>query len=511
MLCEYGILMPISFQVKLRIRRATVLEVTQQGECRKMKRFVIRPLVTALALSGLFGLSSQAMPSSFQLFEQDGASIGNYHAGYAAIASDASTAWYNPAGITRFKNQQIVVGAVGIMSDFKYQGSVAVTESVPQITSKGLIVAPATVTFPGVTAQGGIYTTVPDLHYVTPLTDWLGFGFSVDIPFGLKTNYGRGTPLRFATTLTSITVVDISPSFAAKVFDKSFGKASLGAGFDIQSASAEFDNVGVILTPAPSVLTGLPTTSIVPGFTATSRNKANGTGYGFHLGALYEISDNTRVGLSYHSQVVHHLTGSSKLAGTAATFINGGPFSTARAKANITLPPYTALSAYHRVMPQFGLMGSILYTQWNTFKTLTITNVAGAVNTLTSPFVASSSNITVSIPQNYRNTWNFTVGGDYYPSDKFILRSGIGYDQTPTLNAYCNAQIPDNDRYVIALGAHYQANKAVGIDLGWTHFFFPQARIAPPPQVSGSQSVAISGHATGGADVLGGQIVWDIA
>src|SRR5580704_14495993 len=100
-----------------------------------MKHFATRPLMAALCASGLLVISTQAMAAAFQLWEQDGASIGNYHAGYAAPAEDASTAWYNPAGITRFKNQQVVLGGVAIMSDFKYRGNVGVTELSPVIVT----------------------------------------------------------------------------------------------------------------------------------------------------------------------------------------------------------------------------------------------------------------------------------------------------------------------------------------------------------------------------------------
>src|SRR5260221_2029282 len=127
-----------------------------------MKRFAMHRLAACLCASGLLGTFTQAMASGFQLWEQDAASIGNYHAGYAAEANDASIAFYNPAGITRFKNQQLVFGAVEIMSDFKYQGSIAVDTlngNAPQ----------------SVTAQGGASAFVPDIHFVTPLTDNIGF------------------------------------------------------------------------------------------------------------------------------------------------------------------------------------------------------------------------------------------------------------------------------------------------------------------------------------------------
>jgi long-chain fatty acid transport protein len=472
-----------------------------------MKPFVMRRLVIALAISGLV-TSTQVFASAFQIWEQDGASVGAYHAGYAALANDASIAWYNPAGIIRLKNPQVVFGAAAIMSDFKYKGSVSVTEITPQITST-LVVTPATVSFPGVTAQGGAFSVVPSLHYVTPINDRMGFGFSVDAPFGLKTDYGRSTPVRYAATLTSITVVDISPSLGFKVTDK----GSLGIGLDIQKAWAELDTVGVLLTAVPSATTFLPTTAVVPGLSATSTNKANGTAYGYHLGGLYEFSPDTRVGLSYHSQVVHHLSGNSTLSGPAATFLNGGSGNSLHAghsTVKITLPPYTALSAYHRLHPQFAMMGSVIYTQWNTFRQLTLNNVAGGVSTSTSPFVAASTNIQVNIPEHYQNTWNLSVGGDYYATDKITLRGGIGYDQTPVQNRYRNLQLPDNDRFIIALGGHYQAARTVGFDLGWSHFFLQQVNINPPPMVTGGQTVATKGSVSGGADVISGQVTWDI-
>lgn len=441
-----------------------------------MKRFVTRPFIVLLCATGTLGLSTQAMASAFQLWEQDGASIGDYHAGYAAQADDASTGFYNPAGLTRFRNQQITFGADTIMTSFKYRGDVNI---------KTPLLPPTGITYDSVVAQGGQIGVVPFLHYVAPITDSLGFGFDVDIPFGLKTNYGMSTPLRYAGTLSSIEVVDISPSLGFRVTDK----ASIGAGFDIQRAYAEFNSVGTLGTPE---------------FDSTSTNKANDTGYGFHLGALYEFTPDTRVGLSYHSQVVHHLTGSSHLDGPVPDYLTGGSLISHHALANLTLPPYTALSIYDKVKPQVALMGSVIYTQWSTFQTLRLQNVAGVQD------FTPGTNIDVVIPEHYHNTWNVTVGSEYYITPAVTLRGGIGYDESPIPDAYRNIQLPDNDRYVIALGGHYQATKTVGVDLGWTHFFLRNASINPPPQATGDQVVTTTGNVTGGADVIGGQITWDI-
>lgn len=437
-----------------------------------MNRFIPRRIIQVLCVSGMVTISNQAMAAAFQLWEQDGASIGNYHAGYAAAANDASTAFYNPAGIIRIKNQQAVFAGIGVVSDFKYVGTVRVNT-----IGGGLTPLSAT-------AQGGAFSFIPSLHYVAPVSEHVGFGFSIAVPFGLKTDYGFNSPLRYVATTTSVQVIDVSPSLGVLVTDK----ASVGFGLDIQRMFAEFDLVGALGTTLDT----------------TSTNKANDTAYGYHLGAMYQFNEKNRVGISYHSQVRHQLSGSSYFVGPLATLFNGGTFSS-RATSNITLPAYTALSGYFHPMEKMALMATVIYTQWDVIRALSLSGLSGISG------LSASRNITASIPEYWHNTWNFSVGTDYTVTDRFIVRGGIGYDQTPVREAYRTVHLPDNDRTVVAVGGHYQASKAIGVDLSWSHFFINTARILPPPQVFGAQTVNTSGNVSGSADVYGAQITWDIA
>lgn len=446
-----------------------------------MKRFLIRRLITVLCSAGLFGITTQASASAFQLFEQDGGSyLANFHAGYAASAVDATTAFYNPAGLTRFKNQQVVLAGINVLTDFKYTGTVGVN------TINMGTPAP-------VVGQGGGYSFVPALNYVAPISDWVAFGFSVVVPFGLKTDYGTSTIIRYVATETSVNVVDVSPSLAFK-----FNRFSLGAGFDIQKMHAEFNSVATITDVNSDTL---------------STNKADGTGYGYHLGALYEFNDCSRVGLSYHSQVVHHLSGTSRLEGPLADPLAAAlegkldNVSTSHASTGVTLPAYTALSVYQKVMPSLALMGTAAYTQWSSFKSIILNSVAGLVP---SDGFLEPGTIQVEIPQNYHNTWVFSVGADYYATDSVTLRGGFGYDQTPVRSAYRDVRLPDGNRFVIALGGHYQATRCVGVDLGWIHVFVNEVNVHPPIQVAGPLEVTTNGKAKGGADVYGAQITWDM-
>lgn len=440
-----------------------------------MTCFKLRKLTVALTFSSLLVFSSHAMASAFQLWEQDATNIANFHAGYAAAAYNASTAFYNPAGINRFTNQQLVFAVDPVFTSFKYTGTASINtieDGAPQ----------------AVTAQGGSVSFIPAMHYVAPLSEIVSFGLSVDVPFGLMTNYGKSTALRYVSTMSSVKVIDIGPVLSFKLSDK----IALGFGPDLQIMHGEFDQVG---------------TNGVIEWDGDGINRADDTGYGMHAGVMYDLSEATRFGLSYHSQVVHHLTGTSSFSGPLvkeALEIPSGEITSKRAKVNITLPPYTALSAYHKLNADVALMGTVIYTQWSTLQNLVLQNVAGIQD------LEASTNVVVTIPQHFRNTYSLSLGADYFATDKITLRGGLGYDQTPVSNIYRNVQMPDNNHYALAVGGHYQTTSTIGFDIGWTHIFVKQANVNPPAQVTGDEIATTNGSVNGGADVFAAQLVWDL-
>src|SRR5258706_3120419 len=70
----------------------------------------------------LVALAAVSLPASaafFQIAENSASGIGNAFAGGAAAAEDASTVWYNPAGMTRLKGPQFVFAGHFIDPSFK--------------------------------------------------------------------------------------------------------------------------------------------------------------------------------------------------------------------------------------------------------------------------------------------------------------------------------------------------------------------------------------------------------
>jgi long-chain fatty acid transport protein len=82
----------------------------------------IRLLIIITLFITLFGanLASRAWAGGIWLYEMGTPDLGTAGAGMAALASDASTAGRNPAGMTRLDRSQLLTAAQGLYIDFRF-------------------------------------------------------------------------------------------------------------------------------------------------------------------------------------------------------------------------------------------------------------------------------------------------------------------------------------------------------------------------------------------------------
>src|SRR5262245_7376349 len=76
-------------------------------------------------------LSSQVFASGFAILEQNVTNLGLAYSGTAALAEDASTGYFNPAGLTRLGESEVVLSGILISGDFDFTGSSATTSLNP--------------------------------------------------------------------------------------------------------------------------------------------------------------------------------------------------------------------------------------------------------------------------------------------------------------------------------------------------------------------------------------------
>ena len=405
---------------------------------RKYKK-LCSTLINIGLLGSILSLSQGLQASAFQILEQSNTSLGNFHAGAGAKADDASTAFYNPAGMTLLKQTQISTGLAGININARFQGTI--------------FGQPAD-------AQGGTFNLIPNFHIVTPLGPRGAFGFSVVAPFGLNTSYAENTFAAFAATLTKLEVINISPSIAYQLTPR----LSLGLGLDIVHGSGELNQQ-------------------FPNSQFMVKNQLSGWSAGWHAGLLYQISRQTRVGLTYRSKVDATVSGDSTLGTTKTT-----------GSMDITLPPTTTLDFYHEFNRVFTGLATVAFTQWDTIQSFVLKDTPAVID--------------IVLPQNFRNTWRFSLGGNVKLTPKWTWQFGLGYDQTPVNNTDRTIRLPDNDHYVLSTGIQYQVTKNLRLSAGYLHVFIPNASI----NINNNPTITPQvGNVAGYADVVGLQADWKLA
>ena len=365
----------------------------------------VNRLAAGLALAGC---ASFVHAAGFALIEQNASGLGNAYAGAAAVAEDASTIYFNPAGITLLPDRQWVNAGHLIKPKAEFSGTVS---------------APFPVTG-GEGGDAGGWALVPNAYFAFRLTPDVHLGVGLNSPFGLKTDYDSDWIGRYQAIKSEVKTININPSIAYKVSES----LSVGAGLNIQWIEATLTNRIPVL--------GQPLVTI----------KGDDYGWGYNLGVLWQATPATRIGLSYRSEVDYTLDGT---ASTSDPVVFNGPVT-----ADVTLPDSASLSLFHKLSPQWDLLADVTWTGWSDFDDLPI---KGTVNKTT--------------PENWENILRYSLGATWHMSDKLSLRGGVAYDEAPVSDIDRTPRIPDGARTWVALGGQYRLSKQGVLDFGYAHLF----------------------------------------
>src|SRR5258708_2733010 len=183
-----------------------------------------RTVLSVAVAGGFAGGVSRAHASGFALIEQNVSGLGNAYAGAAAVAEDASTVYYNPAGMSALPaGKQIVVGAALIQPSFKFSdgGSLqsGLFPTLGPVVAPGGVVTGVTAPLGGNGGDAGSAAVVPNFYFVMDLAKDTKFGLGVGAPFGLKTEYSPDWVGRFQAIKSDIKSLNVNPSLSLDICD----------------------------------------------------------------------------------------------------------------------------------------------------------------------------------------------------------------------------------------------------------------------------------------------------
>jgi long-chain fatty acid transport protein len=108
-------------------------------------------------------------------------------------------------------------------------------------------------------------------------------------------------------------------------------------------------------------------------------------------------------------------------------------------------------------------MADVQYTGWSSVQQLQVVRSTGAV--------------LETLPENFRNTWRYSVGANYRYNDNWTFRGGLAYDQSPVNSTDRSPRLPDDNRTWIAVGTQYKFNPNWALDVAYAYIWIDNASI----------------------------------
>ena len=382
------------------------------------RAYLAGSVTAAFAATVLMGSAARA--GGLLLYEYGTAEPGLAAAGYAARAQDASTAFTNPAGMTQLDGTQVLVG--GQLMWMNTQFSIDGAASPGLGSGDGGRVYGSNGYVPG----GGAFLT----HRVSPD---LALGFAVAGNFGSMLDYDDGWVGRYRVQDADLVGVSVMPSIAYRVNDQ----LSLGAG--LNGMYGMFDQRVAINNALPSLGDG------------RLEIDDDTWGWGANVGVLYEPTPDTRLGLTYTSEIDLDFRGPAQFSGIGpilTALLQSRGLLDARVDVGAKVPQQVMGSVYTAIDDSWALLGNLGWQDWSEFGETEI----GIDNT--------QSPISLTNPLSFDDTWHAAVGAQYHTNDRWKVNFGLAYDSGFQDGNDVSPLFPVNSAWRFGIGGERQAGES---------------------------------------------------
>jgi long-chain fatty acid transport protein len=400
---------------------------------------------TLLATSILL-TSTTSIAGGFQVNEHSATGLGRAFAGEAVIADNASVLSRNAAAMTMFKKDSFSMGItivkpnVTVKDGTYYRPEVDVNKPIfGNITAAGSY---ETVDVGDVDGIAPI-AAVPNFYYIHPVSDTFAIGISAYSNFGTGTEFKSNYEAPIFGGKTSVQSMNLGMSIAYKINEN----LSIGGGLDV------IYGVGDLYRDIDVTIGASISGSHVGNLTMTENAldvHATGVGLGANIGMVYEVNDGNRFGLSYKYSPEIEAKGDVYYAPAALMGKESN-------KIFLPLPDIAEFSGFHMITDKTAIHYSIQWIGWSAFDTI------------------DTEYDTVK-EYHWKDSYHYAIGATHYLNNKWILRTGYMYDQTP-VDELTSISIPDSDRQWFSAGFTYNWSSSTTLDFGVTYLIGEDVKV----------------------------------
>ncbi|HCF3084931.1 TPA: outer membrane protein transport protein [Pseudomonas aeruginosa] len=372
-------------------------------------------------------LTLQAHANGFSLNEQSASGAGTAFAGRASTVLDSSVIYGNPAGLVKLERAE-VSGGFGVIKpimDISHGSRTAAG------TNDG---------------DSAPVAAVPFGFVSSPISEDLSVGIGLYAPFGLVNDYESSFQGRYHGSYSEVKVATLQPTISYRI--NNF--ISLGGGLTINRIQGTLRN-------------DLATAALNPtGRETEIQIKGDDIAYGYNLGVMVDLNEDTTWGLTYHSKVRYTLEGHTTVSDSPAAFGLDGRYKT---QMEVTLPESVDSSVTYRFDERWtGYLGAT-WTRWSRMKELLAEN-SGV------PALGQSLGFgTIGEEMSWHDTLAIAIGASYQLNPQWVLRTGFAYDPSPTTNEHRSVRIPVGNRHTVTLGAGYSPSDDIAFDVAYAYLW----------------------------------------
>ena len=272
---------------------------------------------------------------------------------------------------------------------------------------------------------------MPTAYFIHHLDDQWTFGFGMNAHTGLSLEYNDSWAGRYNIQSVTLTSVQLVPSLAYKVNDK----LSLGAGLIIDYAIYEAE---------------VAVDTNVPG-DGKMKYEDEDWAFGFTLGMMYQITDATRIALTYISEIEHEFQDRPKFYNTPAGDVIGGIID--RVDLDMNIPQMVKFGISHELNEDWKLYGSASWEEWSRFGEIAVGSGAGSVDA----------------DRNLNDTYGFGLGAAYKLNEDWTLMCGYRFDSSIVDKEDMTADLPSDEIHRYGLGAEYQYSENMTMGFGYSY------------------------------------------
>jgi long-chain fatty acid transport protein len=367
--------------------------------------------------------SSTSFAAGFRLPEAGVKAMGMGFA-FTAQADDPSAIYFNPAGLTQLKGQNVMVGGTYVREN---GGEFTGTTPVDDIGVGFTTIKSET--------QKNLNFFIPNAYYTrTTNSGYIAYGVGIFAPFGLGQEYKDKHSSIFRNQITKIDLqtVVVNPTIAFKLNEF----LSVGVGIDWMYGKAELER-----TPWSPLLVAFQN-----GNAFDLKLDGDGDAWGYNFGLLVKPSPNFRIGASYRSPFSLDIKDGdvtlSNIHPGVAPALAG--LTSTKGSATISIPATFALGVAY-TMGKLTVEADADWTFWHSYRSLPIDFQDNR------PVLPDAN-----APKNWNDVVALRLGAEFRVIDPLALRAGFAYDPSPVPADTMGPELPDADRFNYMVGAGYK-------------------------------------------------------